>query len=119
MIPSEEPLELLRLLAAYKKPMSTALLAAVAQRPIERIDEALDELSRRRMVTAVDAAERLFRTTHDALRTTVYEDIGAETSGRFTLRIARGLERVARSPGNPGFPSWPTIIGRVVNATTP
>lgn len=100
MIVGEEPLELLRLLAAYKKPMPAALIAAVVQKPVEQVDEALYGLSLRQMVTTIEAPERLYRTAHDHLRTTVYDDIGSARPA-VHLRIAHGLERLAETRSVP------------------
>ena len=95
-IESEATLELLRLLAVYKKPMSASLLAAAADTSTEkRSRRRCTDLALRQMVTVVDSSERLFsHGGHNHLRTTVYHDI-ADDARRVHLKIARGLERIA------------------------
>jgi tetratricopeptide (TPR) repeat protein len=84
--------QMLRILAAYKKPMSVALLATVAESDIERAQESLHDLTARNMVLPVGDREH-YRTAHDHLSTTVLNDLGREAP-RVHRRIAYALESV-------------------------
>ena len=87
---SDPDRQVMRILAAYKKPMAVPLLARIADIRPEAAQEALHNLTVRNMATAVAGIE-LYRTAHDHLRTTVYGDLGSAAPG-LHLQIARALE---------------------------
>jgi tetratricopeptide (TPR) repeat protein len=95
MVVGFEQQHVLRLLAAYKKPMSAAFLATVADAAPEHILAALSELVARHLVTPVGDGD-LYRTAHDHIRTTVYAELGSAARD-VHRQIGRTLERVSRA----------------------
>ncbi len=90
MVTRAEQVAVLRILAAYKKPMRASLLRLAAGLPADAIEEALHELSLRQMVTNAAEGGPMYRTAHDHLRTTIYADLGMR-AGPLHRSIANAL----------------------------
>lgn len=91
---------ILHLLAAHKKPMSVALLAAIAGDSLEDTQEALRALTVRNIVVPQAGAASTYRTAHDQVRTTVYADLGPQAAA-LHREIARALERLSAGEDRP------------------
>jgi tetratricopeptide (TPR) repeat protein len=90
MLVDPDQQQVMGVLAAYTKPMTVPLVARIAGLPLEAAQEALHDLTARNMVAAVGATG-LYRTAHDHVRTTVYDDLGSRARG-LHLQIATVLE---------------------------
>jgi predicted ATPase len=97
MVTNTAQRRLLQVLAAYKKPITAPLLAAVAGIPADDANEALYELQARHLVASTDSGDA-YRTAHDHVRAAAYADLGSGAPS-VHLQIARALERV--SPDGP------------------
>jgi tetratricopeptide (TPR) repeat protein len=86
MLMDHDQLGLMRILAAYQKPLALPMLARIAGIRPSAAQEALHDLTARNMVAAV-AGKAVYRTAHDHLRTTVYTDLGPSAPS-LHLRIA-------------------------------
>jgi hypothetical protein len=89
MLMDPDQLGLMRILAAYQKPMALPMLARIAGIQQPAAQQALHDLTARHMVAAV-GGQAMYRTAHDHLRTTVYADLGAMARS-LHLRIADAL----------------------------
>jgi len=84
----------LHLMAAHKKPMSVALLAAVTGDSLEDTEDVLRALTVRHIVAPEAGTAQTYRTAHDQVRTTAYADLGPHAPALHG-QIARTIERLS------------------------
>lgn len=90
----------LHIMAAHKKPMSVALLAAITGDSLEDTEDILRALTVRNIVALEVGASQTYRTAHDQVRTTAYADLGAQAPA-LHAQIARAIERLATDEERP------------------
>jgi DNA-binding CsgD family transcriptional regulator len=78
--------------SVFSRPFELVVLCEVVERPVEQVEEAIDQALRARMVRQV--TEGGYDFAHALVRRTLYDELGPSRRARLNRRVAQALERV-------------------------